>query len=348
MDNYHNQRDSRGNQLNSGRHNTPGLQVGAPGEPGDGAPVTPERGQQQPTNREPQHTGVFTVIPPNESQRRKTILISQKEEEDLKRWKEANRPSSVHTNPEKLGGHVTLAEAREKQSADLRSSKLRKKLMKAECDKKRRQEEEEELEKMKAVQREKAEQQEQRRRQEEQRRRELHRQDHLRATESLVQRFERMAEGPLASSSATHTSSRSEAVGSEAVGSSAREKEAKSVQDVQLEHRRVNASFLDRLEGRGRGGEKGDGVKEEEPPFFTFKESSVAERRPPFTHLDPGPEQSLSDWTQEGDSDPDSDWALKELMSSFPNCCKMFLEEILDQCNGDYDQAYALLISTLT
>uniref|UniRef100_A0A3Q3MV72 Golgi resident protein GCP60-like n=1 Tax=Labrus bergylta TaxID=56723 RepID=A0A3Q3MV72_9LABR len=161
------------------------------GEPGDGAPVTPERGQQQPTNREPQHTGVFTVIPPNESQRRKTILISQKEEEDLKRWKEANRPSSVHTNPEKLGGHVTLAEAREKQSADLRSSKLRKKLMKAECDKKRRQEEEEELEKMKAVQREKAEQQEQRRRQEEQRRRELHRQDHLRATESLVQRFER-------------------------------------------------------------------------------------------------------------------------------------------------------------
>ncbi|XP_060909641.1 epithelial-stromal interaction protein 1 [Labrus mixtus] len=341
MDNYHNQRDSRRNQLNRG------LQVDASGEPvnnnDDGAPVTPDAGRQQPANREPQHSGAYTVIPPNESQRRKTISISQKEEEDFKRWKEANRPSSVHTNPEKLGGHVTLAEAREKQSADLHSSKLRKKLMKAECDKKRRQEKDEELEKMKAVQREKAEQQEQRRRQEEQRRRELHRQDHLRATESFLQRFERTAEGPLASSSATHTSSRSEAV-----GSSAREKEAKSVQDVQLEHRRVNASFLDRLEGRGRGGEKGDGVKEEEPPFFTFEESSVAERRPPFTHLDPGPEQNLSDWMQEGDSDPDSDWALMELMSSFPNCCKVFLEEILDQCNGDYDQASALLISTLS
>nr|XP_020483556.1 Golgi resident protein GCP60-like [Labrus bergylta] len=58
--------------------------------------------------------------------------------------------------------------------------------MKAECDKKRRQEEEEELEKMKAVQREKAEQQEQRRRQEEQRRRELHRQDHLRSERDRI------------------------------------------------------------------------------------------------------------------------------------------------------------------
>ncbi|KAM6978274.1 uncharacterized protein epsti1 [Tautogolabrus adspersus] len=207
----------------------------------------------------------------------------------------------------------------------------------------RRQEEEEELQKKKAVQREKAEQLEERRRQEEQRRREHHWQDHLRATESFLQRFERTAQGPLASSSATHTSSRSEAV-----GSSAREKESQSEQDVQLAHRRVNASFLDRLEGRGRGSEKEDGVKEEEPPYFTSEESNMSERQPPFAHLDPGPEQSCSDWMQEVDSDPDYDWALSQLMNSFPNCCKVFLEDILDQCNGDYDEAYALLISTLS
>lgn len=46
------------------------------------------------------------------------------------------------------------------------------------------------------------------------------------------------------------------------------------------------------------------------------------------------------------DPEVDYDWALMKLMNSFPDCARVFLEDILDQCNGDYEQAYTLLIST--
>ena len=46
------------------------------------------------------------------------------------------------------------------------------------------------------------------------------------------------------------------------------------------------------------------------------------------------------------DPEPDYDWALMKLMTNFPDCSRVFLEDILDQCGGDYDQAYALLVWT--
>lgn len=294
--------------------------------------------QQQPAHRQPQHSSGFTMIPPNESRRHKAKMMAQKEEEELQRWREANRPPAVRLSPEKLGGNVGLSEVREKQQAELRCSKLQRKLKKEELDRRRRQEEEEELQKMKAQQREKAERLEQRRRQEEQRRTQLHREDHHRATESFLQRIERTAPGPLASSSATHTSSRSETA-----DSSEAERRPKSERDVQQDHRRVNSAFLDRLEGRGRESE--EGVKEDERPYFTFNDCNVAEQEPPRTHLDTDPEQS---WTQEADSDPDYDWALMKLENRFPDCCRVFLEDILDQCRGDYEEAHMLLLSSLS
>ena len=48
------------------------------------------------------------------------------------------------------------------------------------------------------------------------------------------------------------------------------------------------------------------------------------------------------------DSEPDYDWALMKLINHFPDCSRVFLEDILDQCNGDFEEAYTLLISTLT
>lgn len=48
------------------------------------------------------------------------------------------------------------------------------------------------------------------------------------------------------------------------------------------------------------------------------------------------------------DLEPDYDWALMKLINSFPDCCRVFLEDILNQCNGDYEQASTLLISTLS
>ncbi|KAK6315223.1 hypothetical protein J4Q44_G00147520 [Coregonus suidteri] len=82
-------------------------------------------------------------------------MMVQKEEEDLQRWKEVNRPGPVQIAPEKLGGAVSLAEARERQLMELRQAKLQKQLRKEEMDRQRRQAEENEYERMKAKQREK-------------------------------------------------------------------------------------------------------------------------------------------------------------------------------------------------
>lgn len=307
----------------------------------DHTPEIPDRdgpgsGNPQETGRQPQYLGGFTLIPPNESRRNKIKMMAQKEEEDLQRWKETNRAPPVHLNPEKLGGNVTLAGAREKQLKDLRCSKLQKKLRKEELDKRKRQEEEEELQKMKAIQREKAERLEERKRQGEQRRREQLRPDHSRKAEHFLQRFERGAPGPPASSSVTHTSLRSEVMESKQ-----RAKESKSVREIQLEHKRVNSAFLDKLEGRDSEKEtNGEGFREAEYPFLVSED---------FGHQPSNTSgQSCSDWTEEADLEPDYDWALMKLINSFPDCCRVFLEDILNQCNGDYEQASTLLISTLS
>ncbi|XP_049449929.1 epithelial-stromal interaction protein 1 isoform X3 [Epinephelus fuscoguttatus] len=345
MDPYHNQRDTR-DQLNSSRDSvklrdtsaTPG---GAP-TPEDPLREAPDSRTPQATPRQPQYSSGYHMIPPNEARRRETQMIAQKGEETFQKWKEANRPTAVHLTPETLGGNVTEAEARARQFKDLRCSKIQKKLKKEELDKKRRQEEEEENQRKKDKQREMAERWEEKRRQEDERRREQFGQDHVRKTEKFLQRFERS--GPPVSSSATHTSSRSEAMETQQ-----RQKESKSVRDQQLEHRRVNLAFLDRLEGQGRRSEKETqegGFQGEENPVlapedFRHQPSNQTGQQPPLAHLTPDPEQSYSGWTEESDSD--FDWALMKLMNSFPYCDKDFLEGILKQCGGDYEQAYALL-----
>lgn len=52
---------------------------------------------------------------------------------------------------------------------------------------------------------------------------------------------------------------------------------------------RVNAAFLDKLEGQARGSER-------EPKFESTQE---AESQAPLSHLKPDPEQSCSGWTEE-------------------------------------------------
>ncbi|XP_036966660.1 epithelial-stromal interaction protein 1 isoform X1 [Acanthopagrus latus] len=351
MDPYDNQRD----QLNprrapahlteraAGEADTDPTAENAPGHAPDGR-------DPRATDRQPRYSDGFTMIAPNESRRSKMQMVSQKELEDLQRWKEANRAPPVHLNPERLGGSVTLDEARQKQFRDLRCSKLQKKLKKEEQDRRKRQEEEEELQKMKNEKREMAERLEEKRRQEEQRRREKLQQDHLRNTERFLHRFETRAPGPVTSSGAAHTSSRSEAMVSK------QREEAKSVKDVQLEHKRVNSAFLDKLEGRDVGSEKepkSEVMQEVEYPCstsdFRYQPPNTSGQQHPLNYtLDTNPDQSCSGWKEEADTDPDYDWSLMKLMNSFPNCSREFLEDILDQCNNDYEQAFSLLINTLS
>ncbi|CAG5865393.1 unnamed protein product [Menidia menidia] len=297
-------------------------------------------GSQPAANRQPQYLGGFTMIPPNQSRRSEMQAVAQKGEQDYQRLKESQRPSAVHLNPERLGGHVTLAEARQKQLTDARSAKLQKKLKKEEAEKKKKQEEEEELQRMKAKQREKAERLEEKKRQDEQRRREQFLEDQTRRTESFLQRFERRAAD--LPSSAAHTSSKSEDATSEKRG-----KESKSVRELEQERKRVNMAFLDKLEGQSRRTEKEENIQEAGHSFLephNFRQQTT--QQSPVTHLKPDEEDSFSGLTSE--TEPDYDWALMKLMTSFPDCAKCFLEDILTQCDGDYEKAHSLLICTLS
>ncbi|XP_037345303.2 epithelial-stromal interaction protein 1 [Pungitius pungitius] len=294
-----------------------------PGSPNGDAP---EGGTPAATGTQPQHSGGFTVIPPNESTRDKLRRIAQKEEEDLQRWKEANRVTYVHADPEKLGGAATLAATREMQHADLRFSTVQKRLKKQELDRRRRQEEEAENQRRKDIQREKAERLEERKRQEEQRRREQHGPDHARATERFLQRFERTTV-PCPPASAARTS-RKAAVEIKPGGA-----EARGERDVQQEHRRVNQAFLDGLEGRRRA------TGERPPPG----PEGFGQRAPPAAP--PDSDHVVADWTDE--AGPGRDPALVKLVKSFPGCSASVLKEFLQSCNGDYQQAHDLLDSAM-
>ncbi|XP_035031133.2 epithelial-stromal interaction protein 1 [Hippoglossus stenolepis] len=325
------QPNSRNNRLTERDAETSGISQ-TPGNPQRIAPDPPA------ADRQPQYSSGFTMIPPNLTRRSEMEMVAQKGEETFQRMKEAQRVPYVYVAPETLGGNATLDEVRQRQQTDLRCSKMKTRMKQADMERRRRQEEEEELQKMKDEQRRKAERQEEKERQEEQRRRELLQQDYLRKKDSFLQRFERGPPDPLASSGATHTSSRSEAAESQW---------QKSVRDVHLEHKRVNSAFLDDLQGRGVGSEGGrEGVPEAEwyssaSNDFKHEPSTSTGQQPPPAHLKPEPEQS---WTQEADRDPDYDWDLMKLASLFPGHSKDVLKDILDQCNGDFEQACTLLV----
>ncbi|KAF7656147.1 hypothetical protein LDENG_00045930 [Lucifuga dentata] len=347
MDPHFNQRQTNEDQNSAGPSDGSSDMTGNDNLPENPNRSEPDRGNQHVTNRQPQYSSGFTLIPPNESRRSRLQMMAQKEEQDFQRWKEAHRPAPVHLTPERLGGDVTLAKAREKQLAELRHSKLQKKLKKEDLDKRRRQEEEEELQKMKAIQREKAERLEERRRLEEQQRREQLRADHLRATESFLQSVERTASDLLATSSATHTSS-----WSDAEENKQSEKKEKSLKDVKQEHIRVNSAFLDKIERQSGGSEKvtkTEEVWEDERPYLACEDfgHQLSQTSGPH-YLKPDPERSSSGGAEEADPQLDHDWALMKLVNRFPQCTMAFLEDILNQSSGDYQQAYTLLSSTLS
>ncbi|XP_046903474.1 epithelial-stromal interaction protein 1 isoform X2 [Hypomesus transpacificus] len=319
----------------------------------------------EPTPQDPTHTERFTVVPPNPSRHSKLKMMAQKEEEELQRYKEANRPGPIHLNPERLGGAVSLVEARERQRVELRQSKLQKKLKMEEMERKRRQEEEEEIQRMKAKQREKADKLEEKKVQEEQLRREQQREIHYRTTDQFLQRFERTDTLPVASSSAAHTSSwvraqdyredrravenaalqlknEEQRKKSEALEERQRQEEKERRTNVQQEHRQVNAAFLDRLQGQRLERQR----EMERPPMAeeVYSRDWEAQAREPQDPPTP-PEADLAQgpavWAEEADAD--YDWVVMKLQARFLDVDKGFLKDIVIQCSGDYLQACQLL-----
>ncbi|KAI2660425.1 Epithelial-stromal interaction protein 1 [Labeo rohita] len=231
---------------------------------------------------EPVHADGYTKIPPNESRRSKTQRIAQKEEEDLRRWKEENRPGPIQLPPEKLGGAVSLAEVRQRQQMESRQSKMRKKQRQEEMDKKKRQAEEEQIEQMKAKQREKANQLEMRKKQEDVQRQKQYQHDKqinsIPASSWVRQRpkmhcvLHRPEFKPLVHSCGTEAKSheykeaRREEENTDLLKKKEEqrrkadileEKQKQQEEDrkrrTEADHRRVNLAFLDRLEASSSG-----------------------------------------------------------------------------------------------
>ncbi|MCI4378448.1 hypothetical protein PGIGA_G00215970 [Pangasianodon gigas] len=325
----------------------------------DGNNSTNQNTQPQ-DSRNPRHSDGYTMIPPNESRRSKLLRMSQKEQDDLQRWKEEHRPGPIQLAPEKLGGDVSLSEVRQRQQTVAHQSKLKKKLIQEDMNRRRRQAEEEQNQRMKAIQREKAIKLEMKKKQEEERRMELYQHELLMKREEHLQRLERSSSVPMAASSSTPTSSWArgheykearkaeeqmalqqkkdeQRRKSQILEEKQKQEEEDRKRQMENERLRVNTVFLDRLEARGSGRasellpctpELGNVWQTEEP-------------QDPASSPVPFPSQLHTDSAAEEDTD--FEWVVMKLQNKFSYCEREYLEDIVSQCNGNYQQAYDLL-----
>ncbi|XP_035250620.1 epithelial-stromal interaction protein 1 [Anguilla anguilla] len=318
--------------------------------------------QSEQNDRQPQYAGAYTVIPPNESRRSKLQRMAQQEEQDLQRWKEEHRPGPIQLPPSQLGGSVSLDEARKKQFLQAKQSKLQKKLKQEEMDRIRREEEEKKYELMKTTQREKTIKLEQKSKEEDVRRRFQYEQDRQAKTAEFLQRVGGSSLAPTATSSAPPTSSwvrgkeyreaqrqeendlllqkrEEQRRKGEHLEEKQRRLEEERQRETKMDHRRVNSAFLDRIEGRASS------ALEAEPAPATPEDCCGLQVPGPTlgATLSSGATLTpdLADGTEEAGSD--RDWVVMKLINDFPFCERDFLEDIVDQCDGDYQRAYSLL-----
>ncbi|KAL0963650.1 hypothetical protein UPYG_G00309080 [Umbra pygmaea] len=319
--------------------------------------------------QQPVHSDGFTMITPVESRRNKLKSMAQKEEEDLQRWKELNRPGPIKMAPAMIGGSVSLDEARARQQVELRHSKLQKKLRKEEMDRQQRQSEEDLYERMKAKQRKEAERLEERRKEEERQRREKHQQEHIRATQQFLKQIERSSTAPVASTSTSNTppwvkgqqyrEGRRQEENTELQTKKAEqrikseileEKNENQEEEMKRELKRGRLAFLDRLQG-GATGVSVEQSEAQHPPVDVEENSrdrqthgSIHTSSPqdPFTPAEPEPAHNISDCKEGNGSD--LEWVVMKLQNRFSWYERASLEDIVTQCNGDYQQAYNLLV----
>ncbi|XP_061081531.1 epithelial-stromal interaction protein 1 [Conger conger] len=381
---------------------------------------SPDRQNTQPeqNERQPQYAGAYTMIPPNQSRRIKTQTMAQKEEEDLQRWREENRPGPISLAPSQLGGSTSLAEARQRQFNQSRQCKLQKKLKQEDLDRRKREEEEQKNQQMKTAQREKSDKLKEKREQEDLQRRYQHQQDRRAKMEQFLQKHESCSSapaGPIASqptSSWDRTREYREAQRQEENmelmrkkdeqrrKSDLREDKEKQLEEmkqreIEMDHRRVNSAFLDSIEARSgsaRGAEPTPAPPEDRgvqpanqprgpaglanqtrgsagpanqprgpagpanqprgpaggglaPALADGSEGGAVqpanEPRAPAASPGGGEAPGLGDSSE--DDDHDREWAVMKLINNFPYYERDFLEDILEQCDGDYQRAYTLL-----
>ncbi|XP_006884674.1 PREDICTED: epithelial-stromal interaction protein 1 [Elephantulus edwardii] len=238
-----------------------------------------------------QHTGAYTMITPNENRRNQIQRIAERELEELEKWKAQNRAKPVSLMPRRLGGSQSEAEVRQKQQLQLMQSKYQQKLKREESVRIRKEAEEAEIQKMKAIQREKSNKLEEKKRLQETFRQEALRDHHQYKTAEFLSQLS--TELPTRSScqianhdpqastwklpvltkdntwarSHAYKASRKEEEDrqlqkmkdqqrrkSEFLEFKRQQKEEERAQTHQIEHRRVNNAFLDRLQAESQPG----------------------------------------------------------------------------------------------
>ncbi|XP_059355619.1 epithelial-stromal interaction protein 1-like [Carassius carassius] len=342
----------RGNEINQNSNMTNNEQRNEKYSPN----VSTSNAQNQPT-----HADGYTKIPPNESKWSKLQRTAQEGEEKLRRLKEENRPGPIQLAPERLGGAESLAEVRQRQQEDLRRSKLRKKLQKEEMDQNKRQAEEQKNERMKALQREKATKLEMSKKQRDEQRQKLYQDDKQMKTEEFLQRIERSSSSvSMAASNSMPASSRTknheyrevrreeenadllkkkeeQRRKAEVLEEKQKQQEEDRKRRTEADHQRVNMAFLNHLEAGSSG------MVPESTNVWLDDDDDDDDDELQDTALStvPNPSQVHTDCEEEDDCG--HMWTLMKLQNRFPYYELDMLEEIIKQCNGNYQQAYELL-----
>ncbi|XP_051937771.1 regulator of nonsense transcripts 3A [Hippocampus zosterae] len=127
-------------------------------------------------------------------------------------------------------------------------------------------------------------------------------------------------------------------------------KEKKRQEQLRQDCAQVNSAFLDKLDRHEKGREKTPMRKAD----VSHSPLSTDGQEKPGPH----PEESYSGQMMQNDLDEDEyleryqyenlEWALMKLMVNLPELSRVFLEDILDQCAGDYQRAHTLLKHTMT
>ncbi|XP_029792542.1 epithelial-stromal interaction protein 1 isoform X2 [Suricata suricatta] len=239
----------------------------------------------------PRPTGAYTLITPNENRRNQIQRIAEKELENLEKWKEQQRVKLVTLVPTQLGGSQSEAEVRQKQQLQLMRSKYQQKLKREEYVRSKKRVEEAKFQQMKAIQRQKSSKLEEKERLQENLRREAFREHRQYKTAEFLSRLDtelpdgssrQMALHDPQSSAwklpelpGNHTLARSWAYKdslkeeenkklqkmkeeqrqkSELLEFNRQQQEEERTKARQVEHRRVNNAFLDRLQGKSQPG----------------------------------------------------------------------------------------------
>ncbi|XP_038658793.1 epithelial-stromal interaction protein 1 isoform X2 [Scyliorhinus canicula] len=291
--------------------------------------------------------GGYSMIAPNDNRRAHLQMMANKELEELKRWKESNRPGRINLTPVQLGGVTSEAEARRLQQINLRGSKFQQKARKEEYDWKKKEAEELEYQKKKEIQREKANKLLEKQRQAEEQRRAHLQAEHYQANQQFLQRIETKRASGHTLPPLTHTVQTT--LRSEFAAENESRVETERHKRLQDEHRRKNKAFLDNLE-------TSQGASENVLPFCT---SVCNEENMISGNMHSAPELTSKDlrenkrhnsgciikdtFCRDSPKGTDSDWNLMKLQSCFPDYEMAVIEELLLQCDGDYEKLIQLL-----